>query len=179
MSSDRPLVGTRGPAPRRDGERRRRNKLENGATGAEQIGQTELLGLPFEVDLSPEPPDVAEFGEAEWHPLIKRMWDEMHHDPARKWMTSGDWMALALFCESISRELSEQVVGVTKDGEVIREKVPVKGATLSSYLKLLEHLGVTEGSRLRMRKEITLFPTEAPQIAAVTDIGAAREADVQ
>jgi hypothetical protein len=94
-------------------------------------------------------------------------------------MTSGDWMALALFCETISRELEEQVVSVTKDGVVIREKVPVKGATLSSYLKLLEHIGVTEASRLRMRKEVTLFPSNPTPIAAVTDIGAAREADVQ
>lgn len=179
-SSDRPLVGTRGPAARRDAERRRRNKVEGGGE-ADHIGPEDLKALPFEVNLAPEPPDLAEAlaDESAWHPLIATMWEEMKFDPARKWMTSGDWAALAIFCETLSRELEEQIITVTKEGIPVKGKIPVKGATLGAYLKLLEHLGVTESGRLRLRKEVTLFPERGPELAAVTDIGAAREAEVQ
>jgi hypothetical protein len=172
-------MGLRGPAPRRDGERRRRNEPEGGP--AEELGPNELKGLPFEVDLSPGPPDLAVLlaTESDWHPLVTEVWNSMQRDPARKWMTSGDWAALAIHCESLSRELEEQIISVTKEGEVIRGKKPVMGATLSAFLKLLDHIGVTEAARLRLRKEVTLFPTHTAKIAAVADIGAAREEEVQ
>src|SRR5687768_7217341 len=98
MSSDRPLVAARGQTPRRDGERRRRNKVEGGGMNA-QVGPDELNALPFEVDLAPEPPDLASLlaQDAEWHPLVRAVWEGMQTDPARKWMTSGDWAALAIF----------------------------------------------------------------------------------
>lgn len=172
-SSDRPLVGTRGPVPRRDGERRRTNGLEGGAETT-SMGQDELTALPFEVDLAPEPPDA----DADWNPLVKRFWEALKVDPARKWMTSADWAAAAIFFESMSRDLEDQPV-ISKDGEVTMVKVPLKGTSIAGYLKFMADLGVTEAGRLRMRKEITLFPTEEPQLASVADLDAARDGLVQ
>lgn len=147
-------MGERGPAPRREDERRRRNKPERPAT---KLGQEELNQLPFEVDFEPEPTELPAC-EPVWHPLVQRFWDDMQRDPARSWMTSGDWAATALFCEALSRELQEQVVGLTKEGVVVMAKEPPKGATLTAFLKLLEHIGVTESARLRIGREVTLFP---------------------
>jgi hypothetical protein len=152
-------MGERGPAPRRDAERRRRNKPEGGP--ADKITQEVLDALPFEVDYTPEPPDVS----ADWHVLVKQFWDDMQTDPARKWMTSGDWAALALVCEAFSRELVDQPVFDKETGE-ITERIPVapKSATIAAFLKMLEHVGVTESARLRLRKEVSLFPPPAVDV---------------
>lgn len=166
-------MGDRGPAPRRDDERRRRNEPAHPIT---KLSRSELQELPFEVDVEPAPPEVGE----DWHPLVWGLWEALKTDPSRKWMTSADWAATALFFESMSRELGEQVINVTKEGEVIRELVPVKGASLGNFLRLLDHIGVTEAARLRLQKEITLFPTTPIDTEGnVVDIARARQEDVQ
>ncbi len=170
-------TGRPGPVPRREDERRRTNAPDHpiAKLGTEQLGE-----LPFEVDLTPEPPAVPE-NEAPWHWVVQRFYDDLQRDPARKWMTAADWAATALFCEAISRELSEQIVNVSKEGVVTKDTVPPKGATLSAFLKLLEHIGVTEAARLRLQKEITLFPPPPTVVAGgnVTDINTARHEEVQ
>lgn len=144
-------MGERGPAPRRQAERRRRNKTEPVTT----LTQAELNELPFTIDYEPEPPASPD----RWHPLVMQFWTSMQSDPARKWMTSGDWAAVALVCETMSRELKPQVVGVNPEtGEPVIATVPPKAATVAAFLKTLEHIGVTESARLRLRKEVTLFP---------------------
>lgn len=146
-------MGQRGPAPRREAERRRRNKSENGPS--EKITREVLDSLPFEIDYNPEPPEAPE----RWHALVQQFWDDMHADPARKWMTSGDWAAVALICETMSRELKPQAIGVNPEtGEAVIATVPPKAATIAAFLKMLEHIGVTESARLRLQKEVTLFP---------------------
>jgi hypothetical protein len=177
-------MGARGPAPRREDERRRRNKPER---PAQKLTQAELDELPFEIDYEPAPPeppvDEPKSTTEGWHPYVQQLWDAMQVDPARKWMTSGDWAALALVLESLSRELRPQVVGVVKDtGEVIKEYKPVMGASLGVFLKTLEHLGVTESARLRISKEVTLFPVKPPEIGEdgnVVPISEGRKAGVQ
>ena len=172
-------MGLRGPHQRREDERRRRNKPERPAT---KLTQAELDELPFEIDYEPEPPEAPE-GTDPWHPWVQNLWEDMQVDPARKWMTSGDWAALAIFMESISRELKEQVVGVVKEtGEVIRAEKPLMGATLGALLKMLEHIGVTESARLRISKEVTLFPVKPPEVGEdgnVVPISEGRKAGVQ
>lgn len=150
-------MGERGPTPRRQAERRRRNEPTTPVTS---LTREELDMLPFEVDYEPEPPDVHALdpdGDT-WHPIVRGFWADMQRDPARKWMTSGDWGALAIFCESISRELNDQVAGKDEEGNPVVAKIPPKGATLTAFLKMLEHLGVSEQSRLRIGKEVSLFP---------------------
>jgi len=169
-------VGDRGPAPRREAEVRRRN---NKGT-ATQLGPEELQQLPFEIDYNPEPPELTEAAEdEEWHPAAKEFWRALKTDPARAWMTSADWAAAQIVCESISRDLRPQVVGVTETGDVVKDRVPMKGANLSSYLKFMAMIGITESARLRISKEITLFKSEPTQLASVSDIDSARDEEVQ
>lgn len=166
-------MGQRGPAPSRDAERRRRNEPTGGK--AEQVDARSLAGLPFTVDVTPEPPGPQDH----WHSAAKKFWEALQRDPARKWMTSADWAMAAFVAESMSRDLSPQVVGVTEEGGVVKDFVPIKGANLASYLKFMGMIGITEDARLRLRKEITLFPEDAPVLADVTDIAAHREGEVQ
>lgn len=156
-------MGERGPAPRREAEVRRTN---NKGT-AEQIPREKLQNLPFEVDVDPQPPALP--AGSTWHPMIQQFWEAMQRDPGRKWMTSGDWAATMVICETMSRELNEQVIGTTKDGEIIMGTVPPKSATVMAFLKTLSQIGVTEDARLRLRKEVTLFPAPAP-VASVTNV---------
>lgn len=172
-------MGERGPTPRREDERRRRNKSEHPIV---KMGPDELQDLPFEVDLAPEPPDPATGGaeDEEWHPVAAEFWRLLQADPARKWMTSADWGAALFVTESMSRDLRPQVVGVTEQGNAIKDTVPIKGANLSAYLKFMSMIGVTEAARLRIQKEITLFPTQPIDTEGnVIDINTARSLEVQ
>lgn len=167
-------MGTRGPAPRREAEVRRRN---NKGT-AQQVERDELQRLPFEVDVDPEPPAMPDH----WVPMVKEFWQMLLRDPARKWMTAGDWGAALLHFESMSRDLADQVVGITEKGEVVKDKVPIKGANLGAYQKFLAVIGIGEANRLRIQKEVTLFPRPATELGDgtnVVDIRSAREDDVQ
>lgn len=168
-------MGDRGPAPRRDAERRRVNAPAHPIV---KMGQAELQRLPFAVDMEPEPPAAGEH----WEPKVKDFWAALIADPARKWMTSADWEATYMHFESMSRDLGEQVVGITEHGTVVKDRVPIKGANLGAYQKWFATIGVGEANRLRMQKEITLFPpppTELGDGSNVRDIRTAREADVE
>jgi hypothetical protein len=173
-------MGARGPAQRREDERRRRNKP---ARPAQKLTQAELDELPFEIDYEPAPPVVEELPDkGRWHPIVQGFYEDLKRDPARKWMTSADWAAATIFCEAMSRELQPHVITVTKEGEVIRDVEPPKGATLAVFLKFLEHIGVTESARLRISKEVTLFPIKPPEIGEdgnVVPISEGRKAGVQ
>jgi len=169
-------VGERGPAPRREAEVRRTNNKGK----ATQLGPEELQQLPFEIDYNPEPPDTETALEDEaWHPAAKEFWRALQTDPARAWMTSADWAAALIVTESMSRDLNDQVVGVTETGETVKDRVPMKGANLSSYLKFFSMIGITEAARLRIQKEITLFKREPANLASVTNIDEARDEEVQ
>nr|WP_052809999.1 hypothetical protein [Streptomonospora alba] len=59
-----------------------------------------------------------------------------------------------MIAESTSRDLCPQVVGTTDDGEILRDAIPLKGASLSAYLKAMTSLLVGEGDRRRARVEL-------------------------
>lgn len=140
------------------------------------MGPQELQDLPFEVELNPEPPTASD----DWHDIVKGFWESLKTDPARKWMTAADWSMAELHFESMSRDLQDQVVGVTETGEVVKDKVPIKGANLAAYQKLFAVLGIGEANRLRMQKEITLFPLQQVQTEGnVINIEDARRNEVQ
>ena len=69
-------------------------------------------------------------------------------------------------CESISRDLEEQVVGITESGDVVRAHIPMKGASLSAYLKAFTALMLTEGDRRKARLEIERADAGADAAAA-------------
>lgn len=158
-------MGERGPAPRREAEVRRTN---NKGT-AEKLGHSDLQDLPFTVDLAPDP------GEApgHWQDVLAGLWDALRADPVRKWMTSADWAATKLVFETFNRSLS----AVDKEGNA----VDVSANMLGQLLTHLHKIGVTEDARLRLRKEITLFPVvnRGSDDGEVVDIRDARKGSVQ
>ena len=126
-------MGSRGPIPKRDEERRRANKPAVPTDAPEVHGDVTV----------PE-------ADPEWHPIARRIYDSLRASGQSKFYEPSDWAAAFMVCESLSRDLGDKVVGVTKNGDVIRDSVPISGASMSSYLKALAALGVTEGDRRRM-----------------------------
>ena len=89
-----------------------------------------------------------------WHPIAKRWFASLADSGQSAFYEPSDWETAYLLAESLSRDLSDKVVGVTKDGKVVKAKTPISGASLSSYLKAMAALLVTEGDRRRARLEL-------------------------
>lgn len=130
-----------GPPPKRDEERRRRNKPD---VPTEKVNLDETLAGEVERP-------VADEG---WHDVAKMMYAAAARSGQAIWYEPTDWAAIYLFCESLSRDLEEQVVGITESGDVVRAEIPLKGASLSAYLKLMGQLMLTEGERRKLRVEL-------------------------
>jgi hypothetical protein len=143
------MGGIPGPPPKKDAERRRRNKTPESSGSlssipAEVVNIDELLVGEVEIPLPDE----------EWHDIAIMIYESVMKSGQVIWMEPSDWAALYLMCESISRDLNPQVVGITEDGDVVKDSIPLKGASLSSYLKGFAALMMTEGDRRRLRIEL-------------------------
>jgi len=155
-----------GPPPKKDAERRRRNKTpDNGglsAIPATVVNVDELLVGEVEIP-APDP---------DWHPIATMVYEAQMRSGQVIWMEPSDWSMLWLLCESISRDFGEQVVGITEDGQVVKAEIPLKGASLSAYLKGFNELLVAEGGRRKLRLELERKKRldEAATGGTVTDI---------
>lgn len=157
-------MGDRGPAPRREAEVRRTNNKGK----ATQLTREQLQQLPFEIDLEPSPPDPYE----SWPAVLKDLWDALQVDPLRKWMTSADWATTKFVFE-----VTAIAMGATDEQG---NTVGLNGSQQTAILKHLSNIGVTEDARLRLRKEITLFPARPAGTGDnVVDINKARQEEVQ
>ncbi len=157
-----------GPVPKKDAERRRRNKTpeSSGSTSAipAEIVNVDAL-LVGEVEI-PTP-------DESWHPIARQIYEAQMRSGQVLWMEPSDWSMLYLLCESISRDLNPQVVGITEEGEVVKDTIPLKGASLSSYLKAFEALLMAEGGRRRLRIELERqrrIDAAAEDVGKVVDI---------
>jgi len=131
-----------GPVPKRSEERRRRNaRTEAGAST-----EVEKLEAPGSVD-APEP-------DEDWHPIALGLYRSVEDSAFRRFYEPSDWMVLFLTCESLSRDLGEQVVGITEQGDVVRDTIPLKGASLTAYSRVFASLLLTDGDRRKLRLEI-------------------------
>lgn len=141
-------MGTRGPIPKKDAERRRRNKTD--ATGTSALPATvvnvdELLVGEVEIPQADE----------SWHPIARQIYESQVISGQVIWMEPSDWSVLYLMCESISRELKPQFVGINEEtGEPVMAIVPIKGASLNAYNKTMASLMMLEGDRRRLRVEL-------------------------
>lgn len=145
-------MGTRGPVPKRSTQRRRQNKESKPekAAGAKQV----------------KPPEPHE----KWHPAAKAWYESLAESGQSAFYEPSDWATAYLIAESISRDLKPQVVGVNEEtGEPTMAVIPMKGASLSAYLKAMTALMVTEGDRRRARLELERGGSDpAPKPAGVT-----------
>lgn len=132
-------MGTRGPIPTPSTQRRRRNKGE---------------GPSIKLTAVKTPIPAA---DKDWHPIAKKVYQSIKKSAQVELLQPSDWATAYLLCESISRDLKPQVVGISeRTGEVVIETIPLKGASLAAYLKGFAALGMTEGDRRRMGIELQL-----------------------
>jgi hypothetical protein len=141
-----------GPAPKKDAERRRRNK---DAVETEIVNLDELIAGEVEVPKA----------DPEWEPLTKSFWDSFKSSGQAIWMEPSDWMTAYTLMEVLDRWLKPQEVrvgeyrpGAQEGGQVeyiFEDKIlPMPGSVLNSILKGLSALMATEGDRRRLRIEL-------------------------
>jgi len=152
-------MGVHGCIPKRDAERRRRNKPDV------PIDTVEVAGP---VDMPPADP--------RWHKIAIGLYESLPTSGQSQFYEASDWATAYLLAESLSRDLKPQAVGIHPEtGKVVRAVIPLKGASLSAYLKAFAALGMTEGDRRRMGIEIDRKP-DAPKLAEVSVMDEYRDA---
>lgn len=150
----------------RAGGRRRRNKTDaNGMPVAPRtihVGDIDWDEAASSGNLVPAPEP-----NEEWHEIARHFWEGLTQSPQRLYYEMSDWAFAYLLCEQISRELNPKFVGTKKiqDGETssglpimideeMFEVVPMSGGSVSSIIKAMEKLMVTEIDRRKARIEI-------------------------
>lgn len=142
-----------GPVPNRSDQRRRRNAPE----------------VP--IDTAPAAEDVeAPEPDKSWHPIARRWYLSLADSGQSHWYEPSDWALAYLIAESMSRDLKPQVVGVSIDGKAVKATIPLRGTSMSSYLKAMTSLLVTEGDRRRLRIELSKPQIDEDEAAAVADL---------
>jgi hypothetical protein len=126
-------MGERGPAGKRPEEKRRRNK--DGGVQTEGKATANVKAPPAKKD---------------WHAIAKAWYKSLKDSGQSEFYEPSDWAMAQIVAESISRDLEPQVVAVPEStGVPVFETVPMKGASLSAYLKAMAALMVSEGDRRR------------------------------
>lgn len=152
------VPGSGGPVPKRSTQRRRRNATAKPDSSA---------GAP-----AFRPPEA----DPAWHPIAQAWLTSLSGSGQSVFYEPSDWALAMLIAESISRDLEPQFVGFTEDGEILKESLPLKGASLGAYLKGMTALLVTEGDRRRMRLELEKAPAPgSEQDAAIAHLSEYRE----
>ena len=142
--------GIPGPVPKKDGERRRRNKTPE-KEGSLSAIPAEVINLDVTMAGEVEIPEM----DDDWHPIAKQMWQAQIKSGQVLWMEPSDWAILYTLCESLSRDMKPQVIGINEEtGKPVMAVIPLKGASISSYLKAFEALMMAEGGRRRLRVEL-------------------------
>jgi len=150
------VKGAGGVPPKRSSQRRRTN--------------TPAAGEP---QSAPGIEAIAPDADPDWHPVATLWFDSLKTSGQAHFYQASDWGIAYVLAESISRELNDQpmVVGSGDSAHVELVKMPMKGATLSAFLKGCTGLMVSEGDRRRAALELTAAKKQEEQAtAAVTSM---------
>lgn len=168
-------MGERGPVPKRSDQRRRKNK-----TAAQKKAEAAAAAAKAGPPKSPKkPPPAAGLAKppaakATWHPAAKAWYAALKNSGQSNFYEPSDWAVAYLIAESISRDLKPQVVGINEQtGKPVMSTIPMKGASLSAYLKAMTSLLVTEGDRRRAGLELeraSLIPDTGEEPSDVADL---------
>lgn len=132
-----------GPPPVRDSERRRRNKPVVETT---TVDIAELASQEVEI---PAP-------DEDWHPAALQWYNSLARSGQSIYYEPSDWATAYAVAESLSRDLKPRPLVVGQGEEVTVEWVeqPLKGSSLTAYLKAFASLMVTESERRRLHMEL-------------------------
>lgn len=143
-----------GPVAKRSDQRRRANKPE---VPIDKVAGADQVEMPV--------------ADEQWHPIARLWYESLSESGQRVFYEPSDWATAYLIAESISRDLKPQFVGISESGEVLKEKIPMKGASLTAYLRAMTALLVTEGDRRRSHLELQrAAQVDADEEAAVAQL---------
>ena len=143
-------MGARGPIPKRDDERVRRNVPENPTETIQVIGTV-------------EPPELGDVSyEGETHPIIEEMYQAMKESAAVKFFEPTDWQ----FARLTMLTLNQELIAAKQLGK------PIGAMKLTAITTMLSALLLTEGDRRRVRLEIERAPGDKAggKVVDVTDM---------
>lgn len=142
-------MGVRGPVPKRDEERVRRNIPEDPTVTVKVIGAVEI----------PELGDVSYDGEI--HPIVVDMYQAMRDSASVKYFEPTDWAYARLTMLALNQEL----IASKQQGR------PIGAMKTTAINQMLSALLLTEGDRRRARLEIERAPAESSgKVLDVTDM---------
>lgn len=138
-----------------------------GKRSSEQLGHSPRSVDAVEVDLGKTIVKVVERPEVneDWHKVARMVYESFEQSAQAVYYEPTDWVVAYVFCESLSRDLKPQVVGVSPgyfndktgeyaEGDVHMAVIPLKGGSLSAYTKVMTNLLMTETDRRRAGIEI-------------------------
>lgn len=135
-----------GPPPKRSEERRRRNKEDHGLIDRAQAFES----------TAPEPPDP----NPDWHPIARDMYLSLQNSGQAQFYEASDWMVAQYVMEMLSASLEYE----------LRPSAHM----FVGVMQALGDLMATEGSRRRLRLELTRDKDEKPS-AGVTALAEYRK----
>jgi hypothetical protein len=153
-------MAARGPVPKRSDARRRENKPLVEITTAPAASVVEMPA-----------------GDEDWHPIARRWFDSLKTSGQNRFYEPSDWAVAYLIAESISMDLKPQFVGFAQTARDSTEAeyavIPLKGASLSAYLKAMGSLLMTEGDRRRasveLQRNVAVDSDEEASVTALDD----------
>lgn len=152
-------MGERGPHPKREDQRRRHTKQED---------QPDRPPAAAEVEI-PEP-------DESWHVVATLFYRSLAESGQSIYYEPSDWAMAYMLAESMSRDMNPQAIGISeRTGEAVIETVPMKGASLSAYLKGMTALLVSEADRRRASIELQRTPAADPKEAEAATIASLDE----
>ena len=142
-------MGVRGPIPKRDEDRVRRNIPEDPTVTVQMDGLVTI----------PELGDISHLGET--HPLVDDMYESIRQSASVKYYEPTDWAYARLTMHTLNAEL----IAAKHQGK------PIGAMKLTAITGMLSALLLTEGDRRRARLEIERAPAESSgKVLDVTDM---------
>lgn len=149
-----------GPLPKRDAERRRRNKPDVATVKVDLdvtlASEVEIPAMPMTAydgdgDLLDEPVPT-------WHPTAVAWYTSLTRSGQAIFYEQSDWATAYILAEQLSLSMEPRPIqiGVDADGkpEYRSMVMPMNGASMTAFLKGAAALMATEGDRRRLRIEL-------------------------
>lgn len=151
-------MAKRGPMPARSEERRRVNQPKGTFTKADDV----VLDKNG-VNTRPTPPEPKE----DWDERALALYDSLRTSPGVIFMYDADWQTAWALVDQYDANIKPQFVGFEEtwnseaaqmEQRAVRERLPIKGATLQSLFTQLQRIAlVGEDTRRRMQFEAPML----------------------